>query len=119
VPPGKKGLRYRYRFIKPAPEGLVLQPRARALLAIIEAGEEKGGFTRHELKTAVAALIPSSRPIHHTIQDAQIALFKNGLIAVEEMPEENPENLSLTDSCVNGKPPTVGQPQGPTDTGKD
>ena len=100
VPPGKRGERYRYRFLKPAPEGLILQPRARALLAIIEAGEEKGGITRHELRTAVTALIPSNRPPHHTIQDAQIPLFKHGLIAVEE--------ISLTDSDVNDKPITVG-----------
>lgn len=91
VPKGHAGSGYRYRFVAPKPEGLRLQPRAEALLAIIEMGErEKQGWNREELKGIVAAIIPSSRTVSHTIQDAQSALIKNGLIRIEEGPPLEP-----------------------------
>ena len=87
VPKGRNGSGYRYRFVKPAPEGLHLHPRAKALLAIIELGErEKNGWNREELKTLVHAMIPSSREVGHTIQDAQLPLLKEGLIRIDPGP---------------------------------
>ena len=87
VPKGRNGSGYRYRFLMSAPEGLHLQPRARALLAIIEAGEqEKEGWNREELKTLVAAMIPSTREVGHTIQDGQAPLIKAGLIRIDPGP---------------------------------
>lgn len=87
VPKGKGGSGYRYRFVSQPREGFHLHPRARALLAIIEAGEqEKQGWNREEIKTLVAAMIPSTREVGHTIQDAQVPLLKEGLIRIEPGP---------------------------------
>jgi hypothetical protein len=104
VPQGKRGQFYRYRFVKPAPEGLILAPRARALLAIIEAGEEKGGFNRRELMTVVSALIPAQSRISETVKFAQTPLLKHGLIRIEEGEVvKDHKKIYLTDSHVIDK----------------
>lgn len=98
VPQGKRGQFFRYIFVKQPPEGLILQPRARALLAIIEAGMDKGGFTRRELKTVVAALIPAQSRLSEVIKFAQAPLLKHGLIRIEEGEvQEDQKKICLTD----------------------
>lgn len=94
VPYGKAGKGYRYRFVKPPPEGLHLTDSERALLAIIECGEQQGGFTRAELRKAALCLIPSLMPVTRVIALHQKALFRNGLIRVDA-PPENSSNIPV------------------------
>lgn len=96
----------RYRFLKPQPDGIHFEASERALLAIIEAGEEKGGFTRAELVTAVKILIPTTLSIPLKISKLQRKLIKYGCFRYEY----DADKKTVDSPAVNGNVATTDNP---------